>query len=431
MMRSYSENNLNLSIYCINIYKIACIIYIVFIIFSPPENNWISILFLLLTNTVLLYKCRDNIFLLIITIIITYSNYSIIYANYISPLNDSIFTRFISKGINELSLEILTVFNILFFLLFPIKIYPYSPDKNLFSNQHSCAPIIPIFIFIWVIISYFYGFSISDVIGERGSPKPVYEYTLCIFILGYYFFKSKKLKLTLDICILLYAAQNFIYGGRILGLQFLLCFYFFRLSHIFKRRTFLLSSIPIILLMQIIGVARGELLYGNFSIEQILDSLIKGGGALDTAYSAFHTSKIFVFMDKMIPYKIPYITAFFMSILLGWNSFQQYQLNITAHRYFTNYEGGIYPFHWYFYFNWIGVAISALILKPFINMVNGIGNKDQSGLKKCIGIYFVCSCFRWYLYSPTGFYRGSILLAILYMVFNYFSKIHSKGIISS
>ena len=393
------------------------IVYIGYIILSGIDTNiqWISISVLILSNVYSLYKCRYNKFLVIIWTIILYCNYSIVYENWISHTQD-LFNTEISEKVTNSSINLLATFNALLYLFSPKKVYA-SHVKNLsiFTNAITPGFLTYIIIIVCLIVIFLLGFDAPSIPGERGSPKPVFEYAICIFILGYHFFKNKRQLIILDILILLFALKNFIFGGRILGIQFLTCYYIFRWGSLSLKKISVIA-LPMVLLMYIIGVVRGELLSGNFDTHQILEALFSNGLALDTAYSAYHTSKVYMYIYDLIPNHIDFFLAFLAALLIGYGSFRHLLLSNVSHDYMVNYEGGLFPFHFYFFGNILLVILSTWIFRPLFTWVSKLTTKRISSLEKCIAILIVCSTFRWYLYSPFSMIREIIFLSILYII---------------
>ena len=400
--------NLNL------VLKIIFIQYII-IIGCGLESNFIVLTasIVLFSNLLLILKSRRNLLLLIIFLIIFYSNYSILYANYINHI-DNFFTDEISKKNTYTAVKILGVFNVLFFFVIPKTINDYvsSPDelKSLYPNSN---------VIFWGVLAYlipvfFLCFDTSQTLGERVDPSPLYEYSLCFFILGYHFVKVEKRLRILDFLVLCFAVRNFMFGGRIAGLQFILCMYCFRYYFKLNKMTLVMMLIPLVLTMYIIGVVRGAIISGTFSMEEIMNSLISDGMTLDTAYSAYYTSEVFVYMRDAVNDHFTYFIAFITAIIIGYSFFPHLLLSFVADSFFTNYGGGIYPYYWYFWGGGIGVGISVFLLMPFFSMCNKINTNTQSGLCKCLAIYTASCVLRWYLYTPYSFFRGCFIITILY-----------------
>lgn len=393
------------------------IVYIGYIVLCGLDTDiqWISISILLLSNVYSLVKCRNNKFLVIIWSIILYCNYSIIYENWFDPIQ-GIFNTEISEKVTNSSINLLAIFNALLYLFSPKKIYTSKVwNVSIFTNPINPGYITYMIIISSLLIIFLLGFDAPAVPGERGSPKPVFEYAVCIFILGYHFYKKKGQRIILDVLIILFAAKNFIYGGRILGIQFITCYYIFRWGTLSLKRISIIA-IPLILLMYIIGVVRGELLAGNFDTNQIFGALFINGLALDTAYSAYYTSKVYMYMYDLIPNHIDYFLAFLAALFVGYGSFKHLLLSNVAHDYMTNYEGGLFPFHFYFFGNILLVILSTWIFRPLFKWISKLTTKRISSLEKCIAILIVCSTFRWYLYSPFSMIREIIFLSILYTI---------------
>lgn len=377
-----------------------------------------SYIYILMTNIYMLLQSRKNFLLFIVFFIVLFSNYSIIYSNFIMKFDDTLFTDVLSQKTTLVSLNILTLFNLFLFLL--VKWDSISPnyDSNIFimpeNREIWCSNIL----IVLLIAIFFVGFKRPEE-GQRGDPSPIYEYSLIFFFIFFYYSgNAKKYIIAGIILISMYSLQNFIFGGRILGIQFILCAYIMLLMHRMKMSIVISGIVAMFFLMSVVGVVRGELLSGNIDVNSILYSLVKSGFALDTAYSAYYTSESFVYiLDKFLPQDIlVFFWEFVKSIFVGGDP--DMHLTSISSDYVVQYGGGVIPFYFYFYLGFIGILIAACLVALYMNIIISLG-KTSSGLKKCMAVWVASTTFRWYLYSPIGLLRGVILLAIVYYSFAY------------
>lgn len=376
-------------------------------------------IYTLLVNIYMLLQSRKNFLIFIVFFIILFSNYSIVYSNFIAKFDNTIFTDILDTKSTNISLNILTLFSLFLFLFVKWSEISPNPPNNIFINeryQRTWDLFILVFILIFV---FFLGFTLPEKEGLRGSPSPLYEYSLIFFAIYFYFRGYRKVYVIIGlILITAYSLQNFIFGGRILGVQFLLCAYIMLFMHQLRMSIVVTAIILMFFMMSIVGVVRGELLSGNFDVDTILTSLFESGFALDTAYSAYYTSESFVYvLDKFSTQEILIFSwEFVKSIFIG--SDPDMLLTSISETYIKHYGGGILPFYFYFYFGLIGILLSACLVALYLNLVIRL-NKHSSGYLKCLSVWIVSTTFRWYLYSPLPLLRGVLFLTIAYYVFAY------------
>lgn len=383
-------------------------------------------IFLLISGVYLLVLSRKNYLFMIMNIIILYSNYSILITNFLFTRSDTMYTQIITPYVTYQSFFILFFFNYLYLFIVPIKISPQL-EINIFTCKEINKSSLYILLLLLIAI-FFLGFEPPDVAGERGSPSPIYEYALILFILAFYFSAGNTKYIKIFFIILLaYSMQNFIFGGRIMGLQFMLAAFLMLYAHKFKLKIFILIMLAGFVFMSIIGTFRGNMLSPGGSLSDVYSSVENNLFALDTAYSSYYTSETFVYVADILPFgkKLSLFGDFILSIFLG-SKTESVVPEITKH-YIFHYGGGILPFYFSFYLGTLGIIIPIAILRIYFNIMNNL-SINSTGLKKCISIYLVCNSFRWYLYSPTGLFRGVLLLTIVFVALNTLNEIRKKQI---
>lgn len=372
----------------------------------------------LVCNIILLWYNRKNIYTRVLFFFILYLNYSIIYPNFLNHI-DNFFTTEINQYITAKSLQILCLFNCFTFVFAPLKVPKSKLTINYFESKYELNNIVVFIIIFLLIIIFFTGINRPLAKGERSDPSALYEYSLCVFILLFYFVKNRKIIKYIEIIAILFAAQNFLYGGRISGIQFLVCIYICRYSYKFSLKKVFFIAFPLFSIMYVIGALRANFLTGQFDLTTILHYILEGGFALDTAYAAYYTSTIFVFMSDKVPDHIIYFIVMIAACFIGYQRFPQYLLQNVADKFLINYKGGVLPFYFWFYFGNLGIILISFVISRFIKAVDGICY-SKSGLTKCIGVYTICHVFRWYLYTPYSLFRGSLFTIILYYIFSFF-----------
>lgn len=414
---------LNLYYYRVFLLINSAILFAVYVAFGL--NNDVtpySYIYLLLINVYMLLRSRQNFLLFIVFFIIFYSNYSIVYSNFIVKNDDTMFTDVLSQRTQFVSLNILVLFNLLIFLLVKWRdVSPHS-DENIYLSKEKNDKTPIIILGIILVIVFFVGFQLPEEEGARGNPSSIYEYSVIFFILYFYYTGESRLFKGIGlIFVLMYSLQNFIFGGRIYGIQFLLTAYIMNFMYKTSMYKVVVGITLMFFLFSIIGVVRGELMSMNFSLGNIFSLILNRGFALDTAYSAYYTSESFVYMDerlddKMIPIRL--FGEFLKSIIIGSGDNPDSVLPTVTHEYVTHYNGGILPFYLYFYLGAFGILLVAILTSFYINMIISLV-AHSSSIKKCITVWIASTTFRWYLYGPLPLLRGVLLLVLCYYLFAY------------
>lgn len=405
-------------------------LYLLFLIANGMEKDFMpyNYILTLLINIYMILASRKNLLLFLILFVIGYSNYSFIYANYINHLSFTLYTQIISPEVTVISVNVITLFMCLMFLIIPVSHVPPLPNINVFIDEKNKDIRVCVILLLLMTIVFFIGFDTPDIVGQRGHVKPVYEYALSFFIVYFYFSGNNKILVRIGIIYaILYAGQNFIYGGRIYGLQFVLATFFMIFMHRVSRRTIFISLGVGFALFSIIGAIRGSILYSDASWVDILNNVAKNGFALDTAYSAYYTSESFVYISDLYEtsQKLEYFKNFIVSIFMGSTATQDSQLAFISHRHMHHSNGGIVPYFFYFYLGTWSLIFPVLLIKYYLTKIKNITINDK-GLIKCIVVFITAHSFRWYLYTPLGLLRGVLFLSIvyfgMYIVHNYRNK---------
>lgn len=387
---------------------------------NSSANNIVLSYCVLLVSLLLIIKSRNNINLLSIYSLLFYFNYSIVMPNYINNKNISFFISWSNEEVSHLGIKILFLFMLSILIFFPNKINFITKEKNEYlkhgEKRKSVVPVVLLFLLIGI---YFLAFKKPDIIGERGQPNALYEYSIVLFIIGFYFWGNTKIiKNIILVLLCIFAAQNFIYGGRIIGIQlilvFLVMFYYYKLN---IAKLFPIAFLSF-LLLTVIGLFRGK---AELNLENLLKAkeyLETRMLALDTAYSAYFTSLTFLKVAGQVTIfeRIDLLLRFMLSNIIGGGRVENASLPIYTRKFYIHYYGGIFPHYFFFYLGKIGVFLSAIIISFYTRILNK-KYSSLSDLKKCINVYFIVTTFRWYLYSPLTILRGVLILIIAYYFF--------------
>lgn len=388
-------------------------ITIIFLINLYAKNSkTINITLILILSLYFLILTRNNIYLFICGFFIAYSNYSILITHYIAPVYNSYFLSLHYDESNITGINIILVFMILIDLFLPLSIKSTHKKNNFirFKNNN----VIYILIYIVLCIILIFAFGRPDIEGERGEPSAFYEYSIILFIIAFYYAgNSKKKKIFLACLIMAFALQNFIFGGRITGIQLLLCYFLLCYAYKYSYKSILMYILIGIFFMSLIGIVRAD--WSSFKgFIYIFNQLKELHFSLDTATSSYFTSLTFVkFKNISSTHEIvSQFCRFLLSMLLGGNKVQGSNLASITYDYIVHYYGGVLPFFFYYWFGYLGVCIIGCIVSCFFKIINNIFyNKDHLRL---LAIYISATVPRWYLYSPNNLFRGTFLFLLAF-----------------
>ena len=393
------------------------------------SNTKIVAIFVLIILVELIALNRKNQMLTIFFSIMLYFNYSIIYAEYLNIIENTIFTSLSQSYAANIGIYILMLFWLAILVLVRNNntyISQKEEKKNIFINEKSNAisKLITFFLYFLLAMIFLFGFTRPENLGDRGSPSAIYEYSLIILILCFFIGnKYRDCKFISQMFLFLFVIQNFIFGGRITGIQLLLAWYIMCINYKINFKKIIPAVLVGIAFLTIIGETRGAWTEGNINYKEIFNKTVDRGCALDTAYSSYHTSLTFVLCKSQLSLgeRIDFLLYYIKYIFLGGKFLGEYNLPYYTRNYYVHYYGGVLPFYFYFYLGWLGVLLIAIYIYLFIKISSNI-NINSSGYKKCLIVYFISSSPRWFLYSPSQITRGIIILTILFFGIEMLSK---------
>lgn len=382
--------------------------------------------YIVFLSIIFIIKSYKNIMSFIVALFLFWFNYSIIFANYFLDMH-SFYLRDSYSAVSVIGLRVLLIFNLILCLF----------TKNSDSKNYEIAwkynkPVSEIiawgYLFLLTFILIF-GFSRPAKEGGRGSPSTIYEYSIVLFIVGYYFFHSNKYYINLSsFLLILYALQNLYYGGRITALQELTIFFILFVHK--KSKTNLKTMIPVVIFSFIIftgvGLFRANFRLSTSTINDIFESSNNKALTLDTAYSAYYTSLTFIKTESILslPERLRIFINWICSQLVGGSLIRESNVAQITRRYYIHYYGGVLPFFGHFFMGYIGTILISLVVAKYINDLKSFYKK--SGLSKCILLYFVVTTPRWFLYSPSPLFRGAFLVFVVYYITEQFNAFFMK-----
>lgn len=391
-------------------------------LFNSNGNLNVTISILVIALSVLsIYHSRNNWYMLIISIVIAYYNYSIVVANYISVIHGTMFTGYAGTEIGTKGLNILLVFAIsLYIIFFHVgRKLKKTESCNIINSNHENKVIV---IVLWVVLTliWIFGFVRPTEVGQRGSPSTYFEYSIILVIAGFHYSgKSRLFQLSFVVFGAAYALLNFVYGGRATAVQVVVCVLLCTVLDRLPRIWIICGGFLFFMAMSFIGTFRTNLTVSSDALEALWHTLSETKFANDTAYSAYYTSLTFIdFAGNCTwDYRIGLFSNYLLSIVLG-GSVSDSNLPMITRRYYTHYYGGVLPNYFYFYLGVFGVIIISLyIYVLFSTVVNRLNkNDDKITIWNWIGIYIASTSFRWYIYSPSQITRGVLILTIVYFL---------------
>lgn len=394
--------------------------------FEGGIHNVIASYVILLINICSVIKVRKNWYLFIIAGLIAYSNYSIVYANHLVGLK-TYYTTFAHEEVANVGINILLFFSLTFHFVLPrVKEKNVRLKAMTLNNRYNPAIVIAL-IFVLALILVF-GFTRPEVDGVRGTPSSFYEYSIIVFIIAvYYSGKNRLLHFILTALMVAFALQNFVFGGRVTGLQLIVCWILcFMIDRISVKKMLPFAIVGFVIL-SIIGEMRASVKINTDSIAASVKRSFENGITLDTAYSSYFTSLTFLKYRETIGLgeRVELAFRYLLSVFLGGSVSRSNLANITRSM-ILHYYGGILPFFAYFYLGFWGLPILGIYLRKQFQWIIR-ADQNSSGLIRCITVWLSVTVFRWYLFSPSQLIRGVLVLSICYGIANAIHSLMVRG----
>lgn len=145
----------------------------------------------------------------------------------------------------------------------------------------------------------------------------------------------------------------------------------------------------------------------------------------DTPVYAYYSSATQIASESLSNLEEKMISALsFLGSIFGGESTGYGNLtNYVSSNYFKNIGGGLYPTYFYFWFGWLGVIASSLILVLILNKIN---SENLNEIHKLIFVTIIFSVPRWYLYTPLSLFRPVFLMIIIAYILSIINKSFDK-----
>ena len=397
--------------------------------FSDIAHLKVMGVYVVIVSVLLMLELRKNILTFMVGAFIAWFNYSIVFANYFSG-DENFFLEDAYHEVSVTGLRVLCCFVTCMYLAVNTDTGDaHEKDVLEFRSDEVVSSVIAIGYILALCGILVFGFAKPSVQGARGSVSAIYEYSILLFIVGYYlFWRYKWYMIISTVLMMMFALQNVIYGERATALQELIIFYVLFINK--KQKPDFRKIIPLgicgVLVFTAVGMERANF---SFSAEQIgksIDALKKSGMTLDTAYAAYFCSLTFIKTEFILPQaeRVQIFFNWLLSMVVGGGMIGNCNVPVITRKYFVHYYGGVLPFYGHFHFGYFGAVAFSLIPAVYLNIIKRFNH--SKGAFKCLLLYFVVTSPRWYLYSPSPLIRGAILIFIVYFVTIFADKILQK-----
>lgn len=402
------------------------------ILFLANEQGSLDILVALLvvvTDAIMVYKCRNNWFTLVISGVIAYYNYSICIAEYIFVFRNTYYTHYAGTKYATTGLFVLASFNLLLFIVM-LRVSEYSEKHRMscsvLEDNRNNKAIVYILIVVLILI-WIFGYKRPSNVGERGTPSTYFEYSIILIILGFYYSGNDNLRIkAFTLISFAYVLLNFLYGGRATGAQVLLCLVLCVWANRISNKVLFVGGLALFFVMTMIGVMRASWTLNSESIKSVYTGIMDNKFTSNTAYSSYHTSLTFINYLELIDWRerMRLFGLFMLSLLVG-GAVPRSNLPLITQQYFVHSYGGVFPFYMYFYLGYSGLLVIALYLF-FVLKVTVKSSNRHNGLGRCVGVYIASTSLRWYVYSPSQITRGAMIMVICFYVLKFVDSIFER-----
>lgn len=425
---STKKSNIKLDKFIFMFITVFLFLFNILIDFSSEFLNNIVAFLVMYISLYMTIRYRHNIIAFLMFFMILYFNYSIVFSRYLYIISNHYGEFYVNVNTKTYSIGIMIL------LIFMTAIYCLRNDKykirkykkGYYFSDNTNILIVILMILLLTFINIF-GFDRSGY-GQRGATTALYEYAGVVFIFAYYYCGKDKysniLKVIVSMILIGFCIQGFIYGERISGIQFLVIFFIFMLSHKMTYKSVSIVAVMGLLAMAGIGIYRGSYEAGSLTLEVIIDSLTDRMFTFDGGDLAYYTSLTFVMVHDINSFseRIILFLKFIASIFLGTSKVKDSFLAEYTRRYYMHWYGGIYPYVFYFYLGWIGTFISSVIAGHIIRYTSN-DKKENKSFYKLLKIYIIAILPRWYMYSPQILLRGIFIFSIFIFIIKILNSI--------
>jgi hypothetical protein len=214
--------------------------------------------------------------------------------------------------------------------------------------------------------------------------------------------------------------MDFYGGSRVTGIQLIIIFLLFNFSKYLNARNIVIFMFFGLIIANILSVYRGDYSLSIQDLSLGISKLFNEGLAFDTSYFAYFASLTFI--GTIDYYSVVERLGHFMNFFIsqfypGEFGESLYQI---SRRHFFHSNGGVLPIYMYYYLGAVGSVMISFVVVMYMKILNNY--LKVKFLYIVMGVYFVVTVPRWYLYSPYQLLRGMLLIIIVYSFFELFRK---------
>lgn len=407
--------------------------------YTETVNNVIAIASVLI-SFYLCFVYRYNIGLLIVMLMIFYTNYSVAVGVYLDPSirPAHLFNQF--SNVDNYGTTIMCVYIFeLFLLILSSKVIksPQMLDKEPLKEQIQCEnnSLIAYGAVIIYCVMFFMGFEFSSGKSGRALVTSISEYKIIIQIIGMYYTGNKKqFKYIWTVIVGLTSIFTFIGGNRIDALSNIIALIIFEYSNFLNYKKILLA-LPIgVVFFAGIGYMRTGFSFSSAAIKETIsvlteDKLTYEGAVfawLPTLTVAEITGKIS--SSEKLAILIEHIKDMFYIFSVDE---EKSNLIIFSQNFKLHYGGFISPAYFYFWFGYIGAVIFSVLINWYISIYTKYLKMKPTGfaqkLLHILSIFFVSCVGRWYCYGPEYLFKSIVVCGVIYSVVYAFDNIINRN----
>lgn len=404
---------------------IACAAVFLLNVYSEPFNNIVACGVLIL-SFILIWRHRNNMLLLLMSLFIGYCNYSIVAGIYLSP---NLRPKYLYPQITDIEVYGIGIAMLFLFMLTIVCLASKFEGKweNSFARQFVRSEnsnyllfFLAFFVFMFINI---YGYQRFG--GGRGSSSAIYEYGTIFVIMMFYYCGDKKLLkyLTVMSCSI-YILTSILNGTRI---EALICLFIliicFAKNSMPKWMLYIGMFIGIVIFSSI-GTIRGNWSGLQDNFVEIAGKIFENRFVFDTCTHAYFPMLCMIEQFKQYSFGSGsyYLLRFLMSVALGSSKVPDGNLIMVMDKYYYHNNGGVTIGFFYVWFSYLGSFIFAVITNKFMKFISLASGKVTDG-KLCVIMYVVASVPRWYLYGPWSMFRGVLICLLIFYLFGLADKV--------
>lgn len=392
--------------------------------YTEQINKFIAVAVLAL-SAIWVYQCWNVLCLLVISLFIAYSNYSIVVGIY---LDETLRPSYLYPQITDVNVYGIGIALLFLFMLGLVSLTPKYKKKIIstvsisFIRENNYNSVLFFVATIAFLAFLLLGYKPSS--GSRGSSSALYEYNIIVLLIMFFYSGNrKKCKIVCSICAGAYVLMSLLNGTRIEALACIIISFLCLTRKEIKRSVLLAGMFLGVVVFSCVGTIRGGTLSAELG-KKILTGLLKNKLVFDTCTHAYFPMLCMIeqFQKFSVSNAVHFLTAFLGTILMGQSRVVDGDLIQTmAKHYYHNYGGVTVGFFWV-WFSYIGSAVFAYIVYMYSRLIANTSHKTND-LRLCVIIFVTATVPRWYLYGPWSLTRGVLVCIVVFTVFKCGNKI--------